>query len=322
MAEDEQDPREKYADWTAPTKASSDSTHETGQETTTPAELSRQEIASFTNTSIETIGGDAQSEITPENFRTALEQSILEKVKSLPERLAAKVDAIDLDDYRARVEATLEQIRKETDNERLAELQVELISHFISLISKVQNGGDKGFIPSVAEEVEGLDCSLGAWALKQKLSEANSANLKFEFGYPPNHAVGIITDATGRRLYVDAQNALISEVQLQEVHDDSVPNTAYPIYEIISSNMIFSDVPQGGSDYVPKYLGIREDGTLHTLGNYHMLVNKESPTYNTETAKKFRESLHNSPEEWRRFQQFVDMTAEGKVIQETKFGQG
>src|SRR3989344_4516335 len=254
MVEDEQDPKKEYADWTAPTKASSDRTHETGQEAASP-ELSSQEVVGFTNNSIEAIGSNAQgAEITPENFRATLEQSIVERVRGLPERLAEKVGTIDLDDHKKRVEATLEQIRQETSNERLAELQVELISHIISLISKVQNGGDKGFIPSVAEEVEGLDCSLSAWALKEKLAEANLANLKFEFGYPPNHAVGIITDAKGRRLYVDAQNALISEVKLQEVHDDSVPNTAYRIYEIISSNMIFSDVPQGGSDYMPTYL--------------------------------------------------------------------
>src|SRR3989338_6715788 len=83
--------------------------HETG-----PSELSSKEVADFTIVSVETIGSTPQNEITPENFRATLEQSIVESVRGLPERLAEKVDTIDLDDHKKRVEATLEQIRQET----------------------------------------------------------------------------------------------------------------------------------------------------------------------------------------------------------------
>lgn len=294
-------------------------THERAGDTS-PEKLSRKEIADFTTAAVEAIGSNASPEISPENFRDVLEQSMMQKVNGLPEKLAEEAKTADIATYKEEVRKTLESLEKETDAASIAELQVQLISLHVSLISKVQNGGEKGFIPGLAEEVSGLDCSLSAWSLKEKLSEANTGNMQFAFGYPPNHAVGVITDALGRTLYVDAQNALIAEVQLQEVSDPDHPQTAYPIYEITHQTMLYADVQEGGSNFIPKHLGIRPDGILHTLGNFHMLVNKESPTYDTETGKAFRTSLHESPEEWRRFQKFVDTIAGGDVIQETRFG--
>lgn len=72
---------------------------------------------------------------------------------------------------------------------------------------------------------------------------------------------------------------------------------------------------------MPKYLGVRKDGVLHTLGNMHMLVNPESPVYGTETARRFREQLKNDPVEWKKFESLVNQVDGGRVIQETHFGE-
>lgn len=101
-------------------------------------------------------------------------------------------------------------------------------------------------------------------------------------------------------IYVDAQNGLVARIELEQVHDENVPDIAYPIYEIKSHEPIKGRLPdgsevymtrEGGSDYVAKYLGIKKDGTQHTIGNMHMLWNATSPTYNTKAARVFRESL-------------------------------
>ena len=91
--------------------------------------------------------------------------------------------------------------------------------------------------------MQGIDCSLSAWALKEKLQSATGPNLSFEFGYPPGHAVGIITVADGKRLYVDAQNGFVEEVELQQVSDPKDPNMAYPIFEVISSKRMSGNLP-------------------------------------------------------------------------------
>ncbi len=264
-------------------------------------ELSPVEIGQLSGVAIEAISGaKSEKKVTVENFKQEIEQSILNGVRGLPEALAEKLKTVDASLLNQKAEELLSQITKEQNPQRLAELQTELIYQYIGVISRVQNGGDKGFIPSVAKEVEGLDCSLSAWALKEKLQSAGVQKISFEFGYPPGHAVGVVKVADGRQLYVDAQNGFVEEVQLEQVNDPNNPDTAYPIFEVKASKRITGHLPNEGevtrtrsegSDYVPKYLGVREDGLLHSLGNMHMLANPTSPTFYTESARRFREGI-------------------------------
>ncbi len=294
-------------------------------------ELTPEEFRRFSKTTIETIvGGEFSGELegNETEIKAAIEQAILDSIKGLPEELAKKLGTVDPAPLKERAGQLLSEIQQESDPQKRAGLQKELIFQHIALISRVQNGGDKGFIPSVAREVDGLDCSLSAWALKEKLASAGVPDLQYEFGYPSGHAVGIVSIADGRKLYVDAQNGFVSEIEVQQVQDEANPDTAYPIYEVTKSSRLSGNIPgegevalarPDGSDYLPKYLGIQESGLLHSIGNLHMLVSKESPTYNTETAARFRDALNNDPAEWEHFQQFVEKIAGGKVIQETEF---
>jgi hypothetical protein len=300
-------------------------------ETEKPAtpELSGMEIIKLSENALEAITGKSSSVegLTERNFEEKIEQAILESVKGVPEALAERhgVDAEALD---RRAVELLKDMGSETDPSELARLQTELIYQYITMISRVQNQADRAFTPALAKETEGMDCSLSAWSLKQKLEAAEVPNLKFEFAYPSDHATGFITDAIGRQLYVDAQNGFIAEVQTQEVRDPKNPDTAYPIYEVTASKIIKGHIPgegevavtrPGGEGYVPKYMGIRQDGALHTVGNLHMLVSPDSPIHDTDVAKRFRKAFHDDPAELDRFQLLVDKIAGGKVIQETGF---
>jgi len=264
-------------------------------------ELTPEEARQLAGVAIEAVSGKKlEGELTTENIEEKIENSILDGVRGLPESLAEKLNTVDASVLNGKAAELLSQISQEQNPQRLAELQTELIYQYIGVISRVQNGGDKGFVPSVAKEVDGLDCSLSAWALKEKLQSAGITNMSFEFGYPPGHAVGVIKVADGRRLYVDAQNGFVEEVELGQVTDPNNPDTAYPIFEVRASKRIAGHLPnegevtrarQEGSDYVPQYLGVRKDGLLHTLGNMHMLANPGSPTFYTESAKRFREGI-------------------------------
>lgn len=237
-------------------------------------------------------------EVTSEDIQERVEKSMLTSVHGLAEELADELKTVDRQSLQAEAERLTAQISEASDPTQKADLQVQLIFQYITLISRVQNGGDKGFIPSLAKEVRGFDCSLSVWSLKDHL--ANLPDIKFSFGYPSGHAVGIVDIADGRKLYVDAQNGFVSEVEIEERFDENAGGTAYPIYEVINSRRLSGNTPNegnisltrpDGSDYLPKYFGIREDGVLHTIGNMFMLAFPDSPVFFTESGNKFRESI-------------------------------
>ncbi len=294
------------------------------------------EIVYHSTAAIEAIvGHQPKMEITSQNFKEQIEVSLMSAVAGLPEHLAKKLGTVDAELLNDDAEKILIKMKEEKDPANLADLQIELIFRYIAITSRVQNGGDKGFLPSVAKEVDGMDCSLSVWSLKQKLEQAKAPNLEFKFGYPVEHAVAVIRIADGRIIYVDAQNGFIEEVKLKEVHDLVALNTVYKIFEITDAKTLIGHLPNEGevsmtrpegSNYVPKYLGIQQDGLLHTLGNMHMLLNPESPIYNLETATKFRARTGMSEtesKEWKKhytpFEAFVQKAVGGKEIYDTKF---
>ncbi len=326
------------------------------------SELAPEEVVELTVIAIEAITGkEPEAEITIKNFAEKIESSIILGVKNLPETLVAEFKTFDIPAHSEKVAELLFKISQENNVKQLSELQMALIGQYINIISKAQNGGDKGFIPAVASEVKGLDCSLSVWSLKEKLQSAGVSDISFEFGYPPGHAVGVVTVADGRLIYVDAQNGFIAEVELEQVIDSNNFDTAYPIYKIISSKQILSSLPaekenaimqHESSKYMPQYLGVREDGLLHTLGNMHMLINPSSLTFYTESARRFRAGIgmpepkpglhyvrgsnrfsgkkeegvnaeYNLPWEsyWEKFNRLVTKVSGGKTIYETKFGE-
>ena len=261
-------------------------------------------IGEMSKSFIRTTGAETDREVSFEVMRDEMEKTLLEQIHGLPESLAL-LHGIETDSFLEKANTLIEQISQEEDPKLISDLQIQLIYQYIAIIGQVQNGGDKGFIPPVAKEVEGLDCSLSAWSLKEKLESGDVGEMDFKFGYPPGHAVAIITIADGRTLYVDAQNGFVEEVELEEEQvsaEDSTETTyAYPIYRVVSSRRLTGYMPDGkpttrtrtagGSDYVPMYLGVSEDGLMHTLGNMHMLANPLSPTFFTETAKRFRKEI-------------------------------
>jgi hypothetical protein len=309
---------------------------DTSSRTEKPAapELSESEIVQFSKNVIEAITGKSTSAegLSKRNFEEKIEQAIMEGVKGVPEALAER-HGVGTGALNRRAEELLGEMGSETDPSKLSGLQTELIYQYITLISRVQNQADRAFTPALAKETEGMDCSLSAWSLKQKLEAAQVPKLKFEFAYPSDHAAGLITDALGRRLYVDAQNGFIAEVQTREVQDPKNPDTAYPIHEVISSKIIKGHIPgegevavtrPGGEGYVPKYMGIRQGGALHTVGNLHMLGEPpsgepNSPVYDTDVGRRFREGFRDYPADLKRFELLSGEIAGGKVIQETGF---
>lgn len=279
---------------------------------------------------IEAIGGQdyAEREMSNEAFVQAVDQSMLESVHGLPEELASELGTVDVDVLNQRAREIEGLLEDEKDVQKRSELQIELIYQFIVMISRVQGAGDKAITPTLARDLKEMDCTLSSWSLKEKLSNSTVEDIDFQFGYPANHAVGMVELADGRQLYVDAQNGFAAQVELTEVKDDSQTETAYPIYEMKVLQRLSAEIPgegevslgrPNGSDFVPQFVGVREDGALHTLGNMHMLVNPNSPIFQTRAAEQFRERLNNDPKQWEAFQRQVDTIAGGAVIQETKF---
>ncbi len=258
-------------------------------------ELDPEEIVRLASVAQEAISGKRpEGEITAENFKEVLEKSMLEAVNGLlDELLAEKLGTVDAKALNKKAQELLQDILQEKDLQKLSELQIKLIHQYISTTSAVQNGGDKGFTPSIAREVDGMDCSLSAWVLKEKLQ---GAGVEFEFGYLPGHAVGVVTLADKRKVYVDAQNGIIEEVNLEEVANadetDKKLALAHNIFEVkrVSGEKV-AIMRKDGSEYTPKYIGLSKDGLLHTLGNMFMFANPQSPTFYSETGRKFREGI-------------------------------
>lgn len=262
-------------------------------------ETTKEETAAYANAASRGIS-ETPMECDSEKFKSQLEQSMLEGVHGLPERLGVRMGTMDPAPYLERATELRAQMEKVSDKEALAKLQQELIFQYLAIISRVQNGGDRGITPAIAEEVGGIDCSLSAWCLKEKLQGV--PNLNCGFGSPTGHAVCIVTLANGQTLYVDAQNGFAINVQMKQVRDDKVSKTAYPIYEVDEdkNQRITATLPREGEvnmtrtdgcDYMPKYFGVREDGLHMTIGNYHMLLHPTSPIFTTEAAKRFRQQL-------------------------------
>lgn len=299
-------------------------------------ELTSDEICQLARAALDAIHPAASAEeITGENFEEIIEDAILAGSAELPHELSQQLGTVDPTLYEASSHELLAQLATIEDSHERANLQIQLIYQIIAITAQLQNGGDKGFTPAVAREVSGLDCSLSAWILKQKLQQLAVPDMPFKFGYCVGHAVGVIGLADGRTVYVDAQNGFVQELHLAQVIDSEQPQTGYPIYEITASERHVGHLPDGtditrarldGSDYVPKYLGIQEDGLLHTLGNMHMLVNPTSSTFHTEAGARFRQGI-GMPEDggaqWEAhhamFNQFVDKIAGGPTIYDTRF---
>ena len=286
-----------------------------------PCELCKSETISQ-RAAFEALGiGIASPETNREAFIEQFDVQMLEAVRGLPDEIANRLGTIDAQKITTQIAELQQQIGSETEPRKRAELQIKLIDRIVTLIANVQGAGDKAFTPALARELGEMDCSLSAWSLKEKLSQANQSDLSFDFGYPVNHAVGIVTIADNRRLYVDAQNGYIAEVELEKVEDPQQQKTAYPIFKIIRSTRLTQPRRPGGSDYLPEYLGVRNDGTLHTIGNMHMLINQESPVFTTQVGERFRASLDQKEDNWKKFETFVDNVAGGAVIQETIFSE-
>ena len=298
-------------------------------------ELTPQEEIKLARVAIDAIGGEEEGELSQENWKKAVEKSILDGVHELPEWLANRQEpkTVNTELLNAEASRIIYEISQEKNLDKIAELQIELIYQYIGIISRVQNGGQEGFTPALAKEVKGLDCSLSTWALKEKLQNSG-IKMPFKFGGPNGHVNCVITLADGRDVLVDAQNGYVEAVELKEV------DKTHSVFEIESSKRIAGHLPneeevtrtrKDGSDYVPKYLSISEDGIPMTLGNMHMFVAPESPTFHAEIAKKFRRDMGiNVPESelsgkkwegyYQKFDQFVnEAVSNGKTIYGTPF---
>ncbi len=282
---------------------------------------------------IKAIGGktvDIEGSLSVDEIKSRIEATILEEVRGLPEELAQRQGIGEVSAFLARAQELTQKLESEEDLQRRSELQVELVYQYIAAISQVQRTGDKAFTPALARELGEMECSLSAWSLKEKVLSSGVSDISFDFSYSPGHAAALLTVADGKKLYVDAQNGFVARVELNQVTDEQNPDTAYPIFEITASEILPGHLPDGrevtltrpnGSSHMPQYLGISKDGTLHTVGNMHMLINQESPVLNTQVAKQFRATLGERPSEWATFEKMVEKIADGKVIEETRFAQ-
>jgi len=261
--------------------------------------LTDEEIDYFSRSADKAISGQCEvAGINAKNDREVLEGTMLASVHGLPEKLAHTLGTVDPAPFLERAEALRGQIGRETEPKKIAELQTDIIYQYIAIISKVQNGGGEGFTPALAREVNGMDCSLSAWSLKEKLQ--GIPHLQFKFGYPPGHAIGVVTLADGRKLYVDAQNGFAREVSFLKPIGTKETGAAYEIVEVQQGEKVLGELPNGekvsitradGCEYVPNYMGMSESGVLLTTGNMFMFAFPTSQAYFSNTGRTFRKNI-------------------------------
>ncbi|MBM3230987.1 hypothetical protein FJZ28_01525 [Candidatus Peregrinibacteria bacterium] len=285
---------------------------EPSQETAREA-LSERDSAKFAQITAEAFSDrkTMDASLTGANYQKRLEAQMLQDLHGLPEQLAARLGTVNPEPFNRRAAELREEIGKAKSPEDVAALQVQLIYQYIAIISRVQNGGDSGFLPSLAREVEGIDCSLSAWCLQEKLQGV--PQLTFQSGYARGHAIAILTLANGKIVYVDAQNGFVTQVDLQEEKDTAHPKTAYPIYKISNPQRLSGHLEgegevmiarEDGCDYLPPYVGVHPSNILHSVGNMHMLwrLTPEAVgdpafwnVYRTKAAAEFRQNMRLPP---------------------------
>jgi len=274
--------------------------------------LSQEDTLHFAQITSEALGEKQKSgTFDKQDYQSQLEAIMLQQVHNLPELLAKRLGTSNPEPFNRRAKELHTQIQEATsrsaDANDVAYLQVELIFQHLALISRVQNGGDSGFLPSVAKEVDGIDCSLSAWCLQEKLQGVPM--LTFKSGYARGHAIAILTLANSKKVYVDAQNGFVTEIAMEEAKDEGQPKTAYPIYKITPTARLSGHLEgegeitmarEDGCDYLPPYVGVHASNLLHSVGNMHMLW-RASPeaigdpafwnVYRTKTAEAFRKNM-------------------------------
>jgi len=293
-------------------------------------ELSPEELHYYEEVCLKLINNNDIS-LSNSDFKTAFEKEMLKWVKWLPEKISSKLWVNGIDEINNYANNIKDKIQLETNKEKVADLQIQLIFQYIALTSRIQNWWMHWVLPSISQEINWLDCSISTWCLKQKLEQDMVWDISFSFGYPSWHAVWVIELADGRLIYADAQNWLISEIEIKQVYDEKNRETCYPIYEILKHNTLSWDIPtlwktslirEWWNDYIPKYLWITQNWIYWTLWNFHMMAlkdNKDKKTYSTNTANQFRNFLNNDPDNWKKFEDFVSVEIWWKVIQETIF---
>ena len=94
--------------------------------------------------------------------------------------------------------------------EATAQEQLEYMQILVGNIYAVQNGNSAGITPKISKELNGMDCSMSTWTMKHELAKTN---IKFAWGMPVEHAVGIVKLADEKLYYADGQNGFIEQVE-------------------------------------------------------------------------------------------------------------
>jgi len=296
-------------------------------------ELTDKERKYYWDLCLDIVSENEWSDLIEGDFKKTFEQKMLKWVKNLPEEISENLWVDGVDKINECASEIVMKIKEESNLEKIADLQIQLIFQYIALTSRVQNWWMHWVLPWICREINWLDCSISTWCLKEKLEASGIDNIDFSFWCPSWHVVWVIKLADERQLYVDAQNWFINEVELNQVYDEDHLDTAYPIYEIVNSKLLSGNIPtiwstsmarKEGSNYLPQYLWIDKSWVSLTIWNFHMMAlepDEDMKTYSTNIASKFRHKLHNDITQWKKFEEFVSQETWWKVIQETKFEQ-
>lgn len=140
--------------------------------------------------------------------------------------------------------------------------QLDFLRQLTARINAVQNGNNAGITPRLSRELCGMDCSMSTWAMRHELAKTD---LKFEWGAPTGHSIGMITLSNGETYYADGQGGFVEKVEVESrpIADD------VKVFEIKNWQEVQSRHP----NFFPRYVFSSPNmGVVLTLGNLNSML--------------------------------------------------
>lgn len=146
-----------------------------------------------------------------------------------------------------------------------ADEQLAVLTALTQRIHAVQNGENAGITPRISKDLNGMDCSMSTWIMKHELEKTN---IKFAWGMPVGHAVGIIQLADNKLYYADGQNGFVEEI---DTDIRQLPQGGH-VVEIKN----YQEIEGRRPPFFPRYVFVfKNGGVASTINNLDSMLYKQ-----------------------------------------------
>lgn len=181
---------------------------------------------------------------------------------------AAKMNALVDNELEGHLETLARQQGKELRPlpelraESTPEEQLDFLRQLTARINAVWNENNAGITPRLSRELNGMDCSMSTWVMRHELAKTG---LKFEWGAPTGHSIGMVTLSNGETYYADGQGGFVEQV---EVESRPIAGDV-KVLEIKN----WQEIQSRHQTFFPRYVFSSPDmGIVLTLGNLNSML--------------------------------------------------